>query len=179
MSPPSIFLLPILLESVLLTPFALTVPASDSLVQINHTAAPLAIINTHNLHPAYTPLLPPVCYFLTDPPMTALSSSKCALLAGDVCADLESRGPEARGRWIWEEISGCALGYFLPDGAEVPRKGECEYQIFDQIRRECAGGSQYNAGAMNVFELPDFSGDGSGMVEEWGRYLMAPERLTL
>ncbi len=176
MSPPSIFLLPILLESVLLTPFALTVPASDSLIQTNHTAAPLAIINTHNLHLGYAP---PVCYFLTDPPMTALSSSKCALLAGDVCADLEARGPEARGKWIWEEISGCALGYFLPDGAEVPHKYHCEYGIFDKIRRQCAGGWQYNAGAINVFELPDFGGDGSGMVEEWGRYLMAPERLTL
>lgn len=161
----NIFLLFIAFDSLLITPFALTVPSFFPL--------------THNFHGNLTAPPPPVCYLITDPPMTDLSSLKCAFLAEDTCSDLASRGPKARDTWIWDEVSGCALGYYLPNGAPVPSRFECEYQIYDQIRMKCATDGRYNAGSANVFDMPDFGGDGSGVDRSMGRYLMAPERLTL
>lgn len=80
---------------------------------------------------------------------------------------------------MWKEISGCALGYYLPTAAEVPGMLECEVGIFKKIREDCATNPQYNAGSINVFDLPDFSSDGTEQVYGSGRYLMAPERLTI
>ena len=61
----------------------------------------------------------------------------------------------------------------------MPSLRECEELVFRKIRDECAHDALYNAGAINVWELPDFSGDGDAVDRREGRYLMAPERLTL
>ena len=88
-------------------------------------------------------------------------------------------GDSERDKWVWEVVSGCALGFYLPQEAPVPTLWECENIIFDKMRLGCANDWRYNAGGINIFELPDFSQDGSAMVEDQGMFMMAPERLTL
>ena len=176
---PSIVLLSVILASLPLPSFGLTIPSLDLINQSNHTAAQLLTINGHH-RPNVTNLSPPMCYFITDPPMSTLSNLKCSFLADDFCSDLASPGPKPRDKWIWAEISGCALGYYFPPEAILPTHFTCEEVIFRAIRRECATDPQYyNAGSINVGQLPDFSQDGTELLPDQGRYLMAPERLTL
>ena len=156
----------------------LTIPSLDLINQSNYTAAPpLSINNHHQLN--VTNLPRPICYFITDPPMSTLSNLKCSFLAEDFCTELASPVPKPRDKWVWAEISGCALGYYFPHEAILPTHFTCESVIFGMIRRECATDPQYNAGSINVGQLPDFSQDGSELFPYQGRYLMAPERLTL
>ena len=173
MHKPNTLLISTLLESLLITPFALTIPSLDSLIPTSNTAAPIPNTNRPNSHLNVTALLPE-CYFVTEPPMGAFSRVKCAFLAEDTCSNLSSRGPEARGTWIWSEISGCALGYYLPHRAPVPSQHECEYGIFQPIRFECATDGRYNVGSLNVEQLPDFGSDGTGVLPRVGRYLWRP-----
>ena len=176
-----VFLLPLLLGSLLTTSFALTIPSLSLIAQENLTAAPILGVTGHNTHLNVTNLgiLPPVCYFIPDSPMAILSSLKCAFLAGDVCEDLAGRGPEARDKWIWWEVSGCALGYYIPFGANKPNLRQCEDLIFREMRDQCASNWIYNAGAINVLDLPDFGSDGTAVWYDTGRFIMASERLTL
>lgn len=48
-----------------------------------------------------------------------------------------------------------------------------------EIREKCAGDSRWNAGSINVGEMPGFGGDGTAVVGGEARWVMAPERLTL
>ena len=174
-----VFVLAILLESLMNTAIALTIPTLNSLTQKNDTGTSLIRLSGHSLNLNVTVPLPPVCYFVTDPPMTALSSSKCAFLGEHACTHMILVGPSTRNKWIWSEVSGCALGFYLPQAAAVPSLFDCEIRIFEKMRSECATDWRYNAGAINLFELPDFNQDGTAMVEDEGRFMMAPERLTL
>lgn len=96
-----------------------------------------------------------------------------------MCEKLVSRGPEAHDKWIWEETSGCALGYYIPEGGNKPNMWQCEERIFGEMRRQCASNWIYNAGGINVLDLPDFSSDGTAVLEDVARFMMATERLTL
>ncbi len=71
------------------------------------------------------------------------------------------------------------MGYYLPEGAEVPDQEMCEWGILGEIREKCAGDSRWNAGSINVGEMPGFGGDGTAVVGGEARWVMAPERLTL
>lgn len=176
---PSIPFPSILLAWLPLTSFGLNIPFLDLINQSNHTATPLLTINGHH-HLNFTNLPLPMCYFITDPPMSTLSNLKCSFLADDFCSELASPVPKLRDRWVWAEISGCALGYYFPQEAILPTHFTCEHLIFDVIRRKCATDPRYNAGSINVGQLPDFGGDGTDLGLPYaGRYLMAPERLTL
>ena len=83
-----------------------------------------------------------------------------------------------RDKWIWRELPECALAYYLPPNAVVPTEYKCRTLIFGSLFEKCAVDSRYNAGSINVAELPDFSGDGRAIVQYEQRFLMAPERLT-
>lgn len=83
-----------------------------------------------------------------------------------------------RDKWIWTELPGCSLGYYLPEDAPVPWRGQCE-RTFESILELCSTDSRFNAGGINVEEMPDFSGDGRAVREGQLRFAMAPERLTL
>ena len=176
-----VFLLPLLLGSLLTTSFALTIPSLTLIAQENLTAAPNLGVTGHNTHLNVTNLgiFPPVCYYISDPPMSLLSSAKCAFIADDVCEKLVSEGPEAHDKWIWWEVSGCALGYYIPNGGARPNLSQCEITIFGQLRHQCASNWIYNGGGINVLELPDFNSDGSAVLDDTARFMMAPERLTL
>lgn len=180
----TIFLLSILLASLPTALYALNIPSSLTLLPQNNLtlASHLTLNNNHNNHPNLTNYLTPTCYFITtDPPMRALSNTKCAFLADDVCSDLALHGPRAHSTWIWSQVSGCALAYYLPPDAIRPWRSTCEDGIFGAIRRDCAADPAKNAGSVNVGRLPGFGGgdDGTAVWEVMGRYLVAPERLTL
>ena len=176
-----VFLLPLLLGLLLTTSFALTIPSLTLIAQENVTAAPILGVTGHNTHLNVTNLgiFPPVCYYISDPPMALLSGMKCAFITEDVCEKLVSEGPEAHDKWIWWEVSGCALGYYIPTGGARPNLSQCENTIFGELRHQCASSWIYNGGGINVLELPDFSSDGSAVLDDTARFMMAPERLTL
>lgn len=68
-------------------------------------------------------------------------------------------------------------------GAIPPWRSTCEDGIFGAIREKCAGdpAGTKNAGSVNVGRMPDAAGDddGTALWEGMGRYLLAPERLTV
>ena len=176
-----LILLPLLLGSLLTTSFALTIPSLTLIAQENVTVAPMLGMTGHNTRHNVTNLgiFPPVCYYISDPPMALLSGMKCAFITEDVCQKLVSEGPEAHDKWIWWEVSGCALGYYIPTGGARPNLPQCENAIFGALRHRCASSWIYNGGGINVQELPDFGSDGSAVLDDTARFMMAPERLTL
>lgn len=165
--------LPIPLSALTIPSIPLTLPPQN-----NPTLPPHLPLNTnHNL----TNYLTPTCHLLTTTTLT-LSTTKCAFLADDVCSDLALHGPRAHSTWVWAQIHGCALGYYLPVGAIPPWRSTCEDGIFGAIREKCAGdpAGRKNAGSVNVGRMPDAAGDdGTALWEGMGRYLLAPERLTV
>ncbi len=60
----------------------------------------------------------------------------------------------------------------------APSLGTCMHE-FEKIVNVCATDSRFNAGGINVVEMPDFGGQGRAEIEGRMRYAMAPERLTL
>ena len=51
--------------------------------------------------------------------------------------------------------------------------------MFASLVEKCALNSRYNAGGINVAEMPNFSGPGRAETEGLIRYAFAAERLTL
>ncbi|KAM0804846.1 hypothetical protein BDR22DRAFT_555620 [Usnea florida] len=174
-------LLPLLLGSLLTTSSALTIPSLNLIAQENMTAAPMLDMSSHNTHLNETNLgiFPPVCYYISAPPMPLLSSLKCAFITDAVCQNLVSQGPSAHDKWIWWEVSGCALGYYIPTGGARPNLSQCQKTIFGEMRQRCGSSWMYNGAGINVVDLPDFGDDGSAVLEDTARFMMAPERLTL
>ena len=60
----------------------------------------------------------------------------------------------------------------------MPSEGQC-LGTFAAILEECSTDSRWNAGGINVREMPSFGGDGRAVEGGKLRYAMAPERLTL
>lgn len=111
--------------------------------------------------------------------MVGLDPSNCDVVIGIICHQLGPAPEElVRDRWIWAELPGCALGYYLPARAWAADRGHCE-RTFEAVVGLCASDSRWNAGGVNVEVMPDFSGDGRAEREGRMRYAMAPERLTL
>ena len=112
--------------------------------------------------------------------MLGLNPTNCEILILIICTRITSRPPGqlVRDKWIWSELPGCALGYYLPDQVAVPHIGECG-RLFDDIVELCSRDSRFNAGGFNVAEMPDFSQQGHAYREGELMYAMAPERLTL
>lgn len=112
--------------------------------------------------------------------MLGLNPSNCDLALPIACGKLTDT-PAARlvhDKWIWTELPGCSLGYYLPDEAAPPFLFQCEGAL-GAVVELCATNSRFNAGEVNVETMPDFGGDGTAVVEGAVRYVMAPERLTL
>lgn len=111
--------------------------------------------------------------------MSGISNLKCSFLAEEFCDGLATPRDVKYDQWVWSEVSGCALGYFLPTGERAPTRRVCEDEIVGSIRATCATDVRFNAGSINVDVLPNFGSRGSPVVSGEPRYLMAPERLTL
>jgi len=113
--------------------------------------------------------------------MTGLNPTHCAELVPIICIPLNVTAPArpARDKWIWRELPGCALAFYLPEHAPVPPVDVCKGLIFGEIVEMCATRSRFNGGGINVDALPDFGSDGTAVDEGGARFLMAPERMTL
>ncbi|KAI4241311.1 MAG: hypothetical protein L6R40_004617 [Gallowayella cf. fulva] len=117
----------------------------------------------------------PQCHSIDAPTMPGLTPTNCGWVADVVCYELTQSS--ARDKWIWNERPGCAIGFWMPQRRYVDIVN-CP-QILKSIIAKCAFNSKYNAGTVNVAELPDFSQDGSSEHHDRVAWLLAPERLTL
>ncbi|CAD6590110.1 MAG: hypothetical protein ASARMPRED_004570 [Alectoria sarmentosa] len=149
-----------------------------SSLTINSPSTSLITPSINNLTLSDVP--DPQCVKITDPPMLGLNPTNCEIALPIICNRLTQPRPERllRDKWIWTELPGCSLGYYLPEDAPVPWRGQCE-RTFESILELCSMDSRFNAGGINVEEMPDFSGDGRAVREGRLRFAMAPERLTL
>lgn len=123
----------------------------------------------------------PQCHRIDSPPMTSLSPTSCELASQIICQRFASQTTTqlVRDRWIWTEVPGCAVAYWLPEDALVPDPVACQVRNIGAILEKWAYGSRDNAGTINVDNLPDFGKDERPIVEHMMMYLMTPERLTL
>ena len=121
--------------------------------------------------------LPAHCTFIDNPQSPGLDPNSCAQLAQATCIRFTIDPRVDRNRWIWSEQPGCAYGYYLPREAGVPSTEDC-HQILESIQSLCARDERFNAGSVNVRDLPHFADDGSATFDREGRWIMAPERLT-
>lgn len=117
-----------------------------------------------------------------DPaPMIGLDPTNCADLVPIICTPLNVTAPYrlVRDKWIWRELPGCAMAFYLPVRAPVPAMDVCTGLIFGAIVEMCATRSRFNGGGINVEELPHWGSDGTAVEGGEARFLMAPERMTL
>jgi len=124
------------------------------------------------------------CVKITEPPQIGLNPTMCEAAVPIACGKLNFPQPErlVRDKWIWIEMPGCALGYYLPAEpmpGRIPSKAQCEENIFGAIVEKCGTNSRFNAGNINVDDMPSFSGDGLPLTPGYPRYVMAAERMTL
>lgn len=113
-------------------------------------------------------------------PMTGLNPTHCAELVPIICIPLNVTAPARlrRDRWYWRELPGCALAFFLPEGAAVPAVDVCTGLIFGAMVEMCATRSRFNGAGVNVDRLPGFGSDGTAVEGGEARFLMAPQRVT-
>ncbi|KAL8680500.1 MAG: hypothetical protein Q9186_003299 [Xanthomendoza sp. 1 TL-2023] len=116
----------------------------------------------------------------SDPPPPGLQPTTCAQLAESKCDSIPRIQPAQirRSEWVWNEVEGCALGFYFPPDAPIPTREECN-EIFYGLIEECAFQSRWDAGAVNVGEWPDFAQEGTAVEEGENRFILAPWRLTL
>ena len=122
----------------------------------------------------------PRCRRITRPPphaLPGLSPTKCEGLMPAICG-MATINPY-RNRWVWYYTNGCALGFFLPQAAEPPEEVECQFLMFNPLINKCAFDSRYNAGGVNVGELPSPEGNGTSETDEDSiRFMLASAPLT-
>ena len=165
---------------------ALTLPTLTSFTQLNLTTTP-----SHDLGPAtikhqtnITEFLSPFCELIPySTPGPTINRGTCAILAKLLCNHLVTHGSAFRNEWTWTSASGCHLGYYLPNEAILPSQWSCEELSFGSIIRTCAKpgerdlAKRFNAGTINVDEMPGEESAGTAIDDEQGRYLMVPRPL--
>ena len=178
-------ILPILLQALTST--------TALVIDITH---PTSLSQDHNTNTDTAPHLQPSnisdryyveCEHVTYPrhsQHTGLNPSNCLSVAPIICDLLSKLRPASlvTEKWLWASQTGCALGYYLPEGyehrtEEIPGKEECIRDIYGMIIERCASRSQYNVGSINVEQLPMGREVGLAMTEGYPRYVMAPRRL--
>ena len=121
---------------------------------------------------------PPQCRRIST--TIGLAPTHCESLAMTLCTRI-SLIPDAEitfNRWNWTELPGCAIGYYLPPGGQRAFRPDCVHMLGEMVE-QCGFDSEFNAGAINVRRWPTFQNSGSSVHWMEGRYIMAPERLTL
>lgn len=142
---------------------------------------PPTIHSHHNRTRLRLPTFEPVhCIRLNGPPPPGLNPTNCEDLARKKCRSIPLIKPEhiRRSEWVWNEVEDCAIGFYFPPEAPLPKERECD-EVMDNLLDRCARNSRFNAGAVNVARWPDFGQDGHGIVEGEMRWILAPWRLTL
>lgn len=166
------------LASILLSITPLLLLPVSSLAMNRPPATLITTLPTHNLTLPSSPITDaaPKCVRIDDPPMAGLNPTNCDAAIPMLCRSL--REPSPRDAWIWTELPGCALGVYLPDKAWKPHTRACHGDL-GFIVDKCSRDSRFNAGGLNVAEMPSFGGPGRAETEGAVMYAMAPRRLTL
>ena len=150
---------------------AIDITKPASLFQLQNITLPHPLLMRHNLE----------CHMLTQtPPLVGLNPTNCEKAAEITCQRMASRPPASlvREKWIWIELPGCAIGYYLQEEQDIPNQHRCDL-VLDNIVENCARNSSVNSGTNNVMLMPDFAQDGMPISVEDAMWVMAPERLTL
>lgn len=171
--------LPILYQVLTTAALSIDITHPDSLFQ-DHNTTSFRLPRPNLTHRYYVD-----CERLSDQALPGLNPSNCLTAAPVVCDALASLRPTTTlvERWIWLELYGCALGYFLPLAyrrreLELPSEEECNRDIYGAIIAQCAFDSRYNAGSINVESLPKGRDrPGQAMTEGYPRYALAPAEL--
>ena len=114
-------------------------------------------------------------------PIPGLSPTSCFQLIHTVCLMIDRiPASEVRRRtWIWTSEPGCALGYYLEPGEELPDEVECQFLIYKTIVDDCGHNSRFNSGGINVGVMPNLTSPGTAAIDPLAnRYIMAPTPLT-
>ena len=174
--------LTVLLRVLTTSSLAIDISTPTSLFQADsvhpNATFPASLHQTSNLTDRYWV----ECERVTYPQLPGLNPSHCLAAATRICDKLTQPPPPSlvRNSWRWVDLPGCSLGYYVPGGfgpEELPSKDECSKDIYGLIIERCGLRSQYNAGSINVEQLPSFHDPGLPMTEGYPRYVMAPERL--
>jgi len=120
------------------------------------------------------------CLRITNPRQPKLSATSCDVHT--ICRKLSFPQPRltARGQWKWTTVSGCSLGYYIPQDAPaalIPLVQECENDIFGRIIEQCGTDQRYNSGSINVDYPPTQLMPGFPVTVGYPRYIMAPSEL--
>ena len=142
----------------------------------------LSIIEPNHLslaHPFHNSYKHPQCHRLPYPGVVGLDPTNCATAANVLCESLIPEVSVPREKWVWVDLVGCSVGYYVQNYAIEPEMESCKFDVFREMRAKCAYNSSVNAGTLNVAVLPDFSQNGTAIWKHSAMYMMAPERQTL
>ncbi|KAG7009352.1 hypothetical protein G7Y79_00003g012200 [Physcia stellaris] len=90
------------------------------------------------------------CTRITTPGTPGLEPTNCELISDRTCLRISLTRPSlVHNKWIWDEMPGCALGYYFPSNAYIPTREECSYAA-EKLIEECILDSRFNAGSLNV-----------------------------
>ena len=159
------------------------------ILNISTLALALNLPLPHNTNPtlmlpsSYNPLdasLPVECIGIRNPPQPALTPSSCDIALDIACSYMGQTREQPRNAWRWaggQQQQGCAMGWYIPKGSDVPTEEECK-EAFGGILDRCSMDSRFNAGVRNVREMPTLWGKGTAVEEGETRWIMAPQTLT-
>ena len=106
----------------------------------------------------------------------------CVTAIPIACAKLTTFAPEylLRDKWIWTNLPGCSLAYFVPmaaDSRSIPTKQDCEANIYGYMVETCVPSNWINLGTINVASPPTPSGAGRAWLQDYPRFLISPKEL--
>ena len=125
------------------------------------------------------------CHNIRDrPDLPNFHEDSCFHGIAFACHKLTYYEPQylVRDRWIWTNLPGCSLAFYVPVGAAIrrlPTVEECQVDIFNNLIERCVVSSRWNLGTMNVFDPPTPNGPGAAFLRNLPRYLVAPAQLDV
>ena len=125
------------------------------------------------------------CSLIIDrPDLSHFNQEACTEAIPIACSNLTFFEPEypLRDRWIWTNLPGCSLAFFVPMAAEwdiLPTKQQCEVHVFGFLVELCVPSNVWNLGKINVFSPPTPGDPGRAWVQNHPRYLISPKQLDI
>lgn len=123
------------------------------------------------------------CSFIRDrPDLPNFHKDSCIEAIPIACSKLTFFGPThiVKDRWIWTNLPGCSLAYYVPREAEfrdIPTKEVCEVEIFSYLVERCVPWPEWNLGTINVLYAPNPEEPGDAFLRDFPRYLVSPKQL--
>ena len=125
------------------------------------------------------------CSFLRDrPDVPNFYEDSCIEAIPVTCSKLTYYEPHllVRDRWIWTNLPGCSLAYYVPMAVhrrDIPTNEECQVQIYEYLVHKCVPWPHYNLGTINVLSPPLPHDSGEAFLPHYPRYLVSPKQLDI